>query len=65
MLKELYKFVDFNRILDIVDRTALEMESYNQGLLMETSSRRVRDVGRSLRFPEFFLTLYFCDNVFG
>ena len=54
MLKELYQFVDFNRMRDIVERTASEMKSHNQGLLMETSSRRVREMlAEALGFPSF------------
>ena len=54
MLKELYQFVDFNRIRDIVERTASEMKSHNQGLLMETSSRRVREMlAEASGFPSF------------
>ena len=40
MLKEIYSFVDYNRIKDIV-KTASTMEPYNQGLLMEIISRKV------------------------
>ena len=54
MLKELYPFVGFNHIRDIVDSTSSEMESYNQGLLMETSSRRVREIlAEASGFPGF------------
>ena len=44
MLKELYSFVDFNTIKRIVETTASEMKVYSQGLLMETSSRKVREM---------------------
>ena len=55
MLKERYPFVGFNRIRDIVDHTA--MESYNQGLLMETSSRKVRSMlAEASGFPSFSLS---------
>ena len=44
MLKELYSFVDFNTIKRIVETTASSMEVYSQGLLLETSSRKVREM---------------------
>ena len=44
MLKEIYSFVAYNSIKDIVDTTASTMEPYNQGLLMEISSRKVREM---------------------
>ena len=44
MLKELYTFVDFNTIKRIVETTASSMEVYSQGLLLETSSRKVREM---------------------
>ena len=57
MLKELYQFVDFNLIRDIVEHTASEMKSHNQGLLMETSSRRVREMlAEASGFPSLSLS---------
>ena len=44
MLKELYSFVDFNTIKRIVETTASSMEVYSQGLLLESSSRKVREM---------------------
>ena len=44
MLKEIYSFVDYNCIKDIVNTTASAMEPYNQGLLMKISSRKVREM---------------------
>ena len=44
MLKELYSFVDCNTIKRIIESTASDMEVYSQGLLMETSSRKVREM---------------------
>ena len=44
MLKELYSFVDFNTIKRIVETTASSIEVYSQGLLLETSSTKVREM---------------------